>query len=354
MYVNSRNCPRDAGQAFLLGTAYQPGAHCDHPLCGCVLTHATYKADDGSVGIDPERRIGCGGCIEACPYGARYKASGDRKGGQVRLLPPRHAGAGSGLCAVCPVRRRVFGDADNPDDPVARALAGNRHVYVVPPDFDAKPTLAYLNGTTPTDWPRRKDVPPALAAIGPLSSVVKAFGGLALFGVIGVFVKQLFWPSDSGKPSERRSAMIRRHSPPPFSCIGRGLLAASAVHGVRPAGESAHAAGGGLVELLVDRGVRRAGAAQAARRRGHGVDRPVCRLPARPGAGGGPAVPEGNHRSAHRFRSGVVPEERLVAGARGTAHAPPRARSRTAPARLTTPGRSSWRSSPFCAALGSP
>ena len=71
---------------------------------------------------------------------------------------------------VCPVRCRVFGDADNPDDPVARALAGNRHVYVVPPDFDAKPTLAYLNGTTPTDWlhPRRKprpvgDVPPALA-----------------------------------------------------------------------------------------------------------------------------------------------------------------------------------------------
>ena len=104
---------------------------------------------------------------------------------------------------VCPVRCRVFGDADNPDDPVARALAGNRHVYVVPPDFDAKPTLAYLNGTTPTDWPRRKDMPPALAAIGPLSSVVKAFGGLALFGVIGVFVKQLFWPSDSGKPSDK-------------------------------------------------------------------------------------------------------------------------------------------------------
>ena len=45
--------------------------------------------------------------------------------------------------------------------------------------------------------------PPALAAIGPLSSVVKAFGGLALFGVIGVFVKQLFWPSDSGKPSDK-------------------------------------------------------------------------------------------------------------------------------------------------------
>ena len=74
---------------------------------------------------------------------------------------------------------------------------------MVPPCPDANPTRACLNGPTPTGWPRRKDVPPALAAIGPLSSVVKAFGGLALFGVIGVFVKQLFWPSDSGKPSDK-------------------------------------------------------------------------------------------------------------------------------------------------------
>ena len=33
--------------------------------------------------------------------------------------------------------------------------------------------------------------------------VYEAFGGLALFGVIGVFVKQLFWPSDSGKSSDK-------------------------------------------------------------------------------------------------------------------------------------------------------
>ena len=76
-YGHSRNWVRETPDKLsLLGTAYQPGAcmHCDHPLCvDACPTHATYKADDGSVGIDPERCIGCGGCIEACPYGARYK-----------------------------------------------------------------------------------------------------------------------------------------------------------------------------------------------------------------------------------------------------------------------------------------
>ncbi|HIV65608.1 MAG TPA: 4Fe-4S dicluster domain-containing protein, partial [Candidatus Mailhella excrementigallinarum] len=38
-----------------LGFAFQPGAcmHCDKPLCvDACPTHATYKADDGSVVID--------------------------------------------------------------------------------------------------------------------------------------------------------------------------------------------------------------------------------------------------------------------------------------------------------------
>ena len=34
-------------------------------------------------------------------------------------------------------------------------------------------------------------------------AAVDVVRGLALFGVIGVFVKQLFWPSDSGKPSDK-------------------------------------------------------------------------------------------------------------------------------------------------------
>ena len=70
-YTHSRNWIREAPDNLSpLGTAYQPGAcmHCDHPLCvDACPTRATYKADDGSVVIDRDRCIGCGGWFGGRP-----------------------------------------------------------------------------------------------------------------------------------------------------------------------------------------------------------------------------------------------------------------------------------------------
>ena len=202
-YDCARNWIRETADASArMGVSFQPGAcmHCDRPLCvDACPTHATYKSDDGSVVIDSDRCIGCGGCIEACPYDARFKHPVTGRADKCDYC--RHATPGQvpACVQVCPVHCRIFGDADNPGDPVVQALAHNRQIHVTPADFDTKPTLTYLNATTPTDWPQKKDVPPTLAAIGPLASVVRGLGGLALFGVAGVFVKQLFCPSDAEK-----------------------------------------------------------------------------------------------------------------------------------------------------------
>ncbi len=46
---------------------------CDHPPCVQVCpVGATYKGPDGVVLVDRDWCIGCGYCINACPYGARF------------------------------------------------------------------------------------------------------------------------------------------------------------------------------------------------------------------------------------------------------------------------------------------
>lgn len=203
-YGLSRNWVRDfPDPAAPLGRRFQPGAcmHCDRPLCvDACPTHATYKAEDGSVRIDAARCIGCGGCIEACPYGARFKnpRTGTADKCDYCAATPGQTPA---CVQVCPTGCRIFGDADNADDPVAWALAERERSYVAPKDFDTKPTLAYLGDAGPLDWPQSRPVPPALAGMGPLAGLVKLFAGLSLFGVVGVFLKQLVCPSDAPDPA---------------------------------------------------------------------------------------------------------------------------------------------------------
>ena len=58
--------------------------HCEKPPCRDICpTGATYKRRDGLVLINYEKCIGCGYCLDACPYDARY-------------LNPKKVSAGNG------------------------------------------------------------------------------------------------------------------------------------------------------------------------------------------------------------------------------------------------------------------
>lgn len=58
----------------------KPCFHCSKPPCVPVCpVDATHKRkEDGIVWIDYDKCIGCGLCIEACPYGSRFKDYGYR------------------------------------------------------------------------------------------------------------------------------------------------------------------------------------------------------------------------------------------------------------------------------------
>lgn len=88
---------------------------------------ATYQRPDGLVMIDKERCIGCGDCVMACPYQARYQSplvfyKDDRAKGiadKCDLCEHRVAQGLQPACVeTCPGGARIAGNLDDPNDPI--------------------------------------------------------------------------------------------------------------------------------------------------------------------------------------------------------------------------------------------
>lgn len=131
--------------------------HCDNPPCMTVCpTGATYKKDNGIVMVDEDKCMGCQACAMACPYDARIAVTYDdiKKGREFYGDDYRHNKPSMDKCTFCDHRlekglqpacvdtcvgsARLFGDLDNPDDPVTQIVASGA----------AQPLLSHL-GTRP-------------------------------------------------------------------------------------------------------------------------------------------------------------------------------------------------------------
>lgn len=140
--------------------------HCEDPPCVSVCpTGATFKrASDGIVLVDYELCIGCGACVQACPYdGVRTRnasnlsyASGHPMGGAG--VQPQQPGTvtkctfcvhrvDQGLTPacidVCPTRARFFGDAADPDSEVSKILA-ERTTMRLRPEQGTQPNVHFI------------------------------------------------------------------------------------------------------------------------------------------------------------------------------------------------------------------
>ena len=135
-----------------IASTYYPGLcnHCGEPACvpecpadpvettftdvktGKTKTMeiaATWKDPfDGTVQIDKSRCLGCGACVDACPYNARYvnpalvdDVSSDGKADKCTYCQPRLAAGSQPACVqTCITGARIFGDLDDPNSEVAK------------------------------------------------------------------------------------------------------------------------------------------------------------------------------------------------------------------------------------------
>ena len=140
--------------------------HCETPACFAVCpTGATQKDEKtGIVTVDGETCIGCGSCIQACPYQGVRTLIGDDPDYYLDVVvgeadAPAHKPSTVEKCTfcknlvdrgeepacmqLCPGRARHWGDLDDPESDVRKAIEGREYEFLQE-DAGTGPSIYYL------------------------------------------------------------------------------------------------------------------------------------------------------------------------------------------------------------------
>ncbi len=118
--------------------------HCENAPCvRCCPTGASHIVDGGIVLVTQNKCIGCGACIQACPYDARYS----HPEGYVDKCTFCNHRVAEGLdpacVAVCPTKCMYFGDLDDANSDISNILAV-RKFKALAPEAGTNPQIFYL------------------------------------------------------------------------------------------------------------------------------------------------------------------------------------------------------------------
>jgi tetrathionate reductase subunit B len=136
------------GQFPNLRASFEPEQchHCVSPSCVRVCpTGASFQRDDGLVLVKTDDCIGCGYCIIACPYDARYFNEETRVVDKCTMCAHRLDRGQEPACVeTCPTRVRVIGDLYAADSRLRQLLARRRSA-VKKPQSGNDPQIHYLD-----------------------------------------------------------------------------------------------------------------------------------------------------------------------------------------------------------------
>jgi Fe-S-cluster-containing dehydrogenase component len=156
----------------------RPCMHCEHAPCVevCMVRASRYRAD-GIVLMDYDRCIGCRYCEVACPYNARafnweeftrdnpavpnwgqpevprrprgvvekcsFCSHRIDRGLAVGLTPGEAQEATPACVVACPVGARIFGDMNDPESEVSKAISAH-HTFRLRDDLGTGPRVYFI------------------------------------------------------------------------------------------------------------------------------------------------------------------------------------------------------------------
>ena len=121
--------------------------HClDAPCVDVCPTNASHFAEGGLVMVDKEKCILCKGCMEACPYDARFVDDKQVAVDKCTFCYDTRISKGettTACQATCPTKVRLFGDLDDENGELVQLLK-SRKFFVLKESEGTVPKLFYL------------------------------------------------------------------------------------------------------------------------------------------------------------------------------------------------------------------
>lgn len=119
--------------------------HCEDPPCTPVCpVDATFKTENGAVVVDADQCVGCGYCVQACPYEARFLNHETGTADKCTFCVQRtDAGLLPACVETCVGNARVFGDLNDPASDV-RKLMDTMETKQLRPEFGTNPRVFYI------------------------------------------------------------------------------------------------------------------------------------------------------------------------------------------------------------------
>lgn len=120
---------------------------CEEPPCLPVCpVGASFKGQDGVVLVDAERCVGCGYCVQACPYEARFINHETGKADKCTFCSHRiEAGLLPACVETCVGGARIFGDLNDAQSEISKRIGqAQGRTSVLKPEAGTRPNVFYI------------------------------------------------------------------------------------------------------------------------------------------------------------------------------------------------------------------